>query len=139
MTAPGSIGLLVYDGACGFCANALRRLRGVLPLWPEVVAWQAIDLAAHGLTPEQVVRAAWWIEPGRVPAGGAAAFAALLARQPAKRWRALGWLLSTPPASWVAALVYAVVARTRHRLPAGAATCRASPPPEEGSSGPGGA
>ncbi|QYC40433.1 hypothetical protein Nocox_14085 [Nonomuraea coxensis DSM 45129] len=123
MTARPSTGLLVYDGDCGFCANALSRLRGVLPVWPQVAAWQDLDLEAHELSLSQVTGAAWWVEPGRAPAGGALAFAALLARQPSRRWRWLGRLLSTPPTSWAARLVYVVVARTRHRLPGGTAMC----------------
>ncbi|MGS2640996.1 thiol-disulfide oxidoreductase DCC family protein [Streptosporangium sp. G12] len=114
---------LVYDGDCGFCANALRALRRVLPDWPETFAWQTLDLAHHGLSPEQVARAAWWIERGRAPAGGARAFAALLVWQRSRGWRVLGRLLSVPPVSWAAEPVYAVVARTRHRLPGGTPLC----------------
>ncbi|MER6826937.1 DUF393 domain-containing protein [Streptosporangium sp. NPDC000563] len=114
---------LVYDGDCGFCANALRTLRRVLPDWPDTFAWQALDLAHHGLSPEQVAGAAWWIEQGKAPAGGARAFAALLVWQRSRGWRVLGRLMSVPPVSWAAHLVYAVVARTRHRLPGGTPLC----------------
>ncbi|MCT9928953.1 DUF393 domain-containing protein [Planotetraspora sp. A-T 1434] len=119
MSAP----VLVYDGDCGFCMRSLRLLRRTVPEWPESRAWQAIDLGAHGLTREQVTRAAWWVEPGRPPVGGAEAFAALLRWQPSGRWRLLGRGLSTPPVSWIAAPVYAVVARWRQRLPGGTPMC----------------
>ncbi|WP_326640765.1 DUF393 domain-containing protein [Streptosporangium sp. NBC_01755] len=115
--------LLVYDGDCGFCAASLRRLRRTLPAWPRTSAWQTLDLEEHGLSPEQVTRAAWWIEPGKAPAGGARAFAALLTWQSSRRWRGMGRLLSTPPASWAAELVYTAVSRSRHRLPGGTPMC----------------
>ena len=39
-------------------------------------------------------------------------------------WRVAGHLLLVPPISWVAALVYALVARYRHKLPGGTVACR---------------
>lgn len=115
--------LLVYDGDCGFCAASLRRLRRTLPAWPRTSAWQTLDLEEHGLSPEQVTRAAWWIEPGKAPAGGARGF-----RRPAHlaifpQVARDGEASVDPPASWAAELVYTAVSRSRHRLPGGTPMC----------------
>ncbi|GAA2878626.1 hypothetical protein GCM10010517_40700 [Streptosporangium fragile] len=119
--------LFIYDGDCGFCRHSLDRISRVLPRWPHTRAWQSVDLASVGLTPRQASEAAWWIDSDGVPAGGARAFAALLRWQPARRWRFLGTLLSTPPVSWAAALIYRAVARWRHRLPGATSSCSLSP------------
>ena len=53
--------MLVYDGDCGFCTRCARwvgtRSHGV-----EVVPWQTLDLAALGLSEQQVRTAAYWLD-----------------------------------------------------------------------------
>jgi predicted DCC family thiol-disulfide oxidoreductase YuxK len=39
-------------------------------------------------------------------------------------WKAVGVVLQVPPISWLAALVYVVVAKNRHRLPGGTPACK---------------
>ncbi len=39
-------------------------------------------------------------------------------------WGLIGRLMLVPPVSWLAAAVYAVVARNRHRLPGATDACR---------------
>ena len=51
------------------------------------------------------------------------AVSALLRSQPRFGLRLLGWLIATPPWSWLAAAGYDFVARFRHRLPGGTPAC----------------
>jgi predicted DCC family thiol-disulfide oxidoreductase YuxK len=39
-------------------------------------------------------------------------------------WRLVGRLIITPPVSWLAGPVYALIARNRHRLPGASDSCR---------------
>jgi len=70
-------------------------------------------------------RAAWWIDDRHRDEGARAIARALLAAR--RPWPVVGVVLLTPPVSVLAALVYRVVARHRHRLPGATVTC-ASPP-----------
>lgn len=128
-------GVLVYDGDCGFCTRSARWIEARLPLGYPVVAWQAIpDLAALGLTEADVQRAAWWIDTDGRAHGGARAIArALIACRGA--WSLVGWALLVPPISWLATLVYALVARYRYRLPGATDACRLPAPSAPTSSG----
>ena len=117
--------MLVYDGDCAFCTTSARWLAKRLPDDTEVVPWQQLDdLAALGLSQEDVQREAWWIDAdGRAHGGHLAVGRSLIAAGGA--WRLAGWLLVVPPTSLVARVVYRLVARMRHRLPGGDQSCRA--------------
>ena len=113
-------GRLAYDDDCGFCTASARWLaaRG-----GAVVPWQSLDLAAVGLTEEQVRAEAWWVVGERPVAGGAAAVAAGL-RDCGPPWSLAGRLLQLPLARTVARPAYRWVARNRFRLPGGSGACR---------------
>jgi predicted DCC family thiol-disulfide oxidoreductase YuxK len=68
-----------------------------------------------------------WIDRHGVVSGGAPAVARAL-RAAGIPWSVPGWLLSVPPARWVAPFVYRRVAANRYRLPGGTAACRLPPP-----------
>ncbi|WP_347877910.1 DCC1-like thiol-disulfide oxidoreductase family protein [Salinibacterium sp. ZJ454] len=114
---------LVFDGDCAFCTLWVNRLQEILPIFPDAVPWQWTDLEALALTADDVERFAWVVTPAHQYAGHLA-FSALLRMQP--RWwlRLLGWLIATPPYSWVAASGYAFIAKNRHRLPGGTPACQ---------------
>lgn len=119
---------LVYDGDCGFCTSAVRwipRLR----LRPEVVTpYQTADLTALRLTPHQCEEKLQWVgADGRRGSGHAAVARMMLAS--GVLWRLPGALLLLPPLSWLAALVYRLVADNRGKLPGGTPAC-ALPPAE---------
>jgi hypothetical protein len=80
-----------------------------------VEPWQRLDLRALGLTPTDVADHAWWLAPGGVRRRGHRAIAAAL-RAIGGRWGVVGRLLDLPPVSWLAAVVYVLVARNRHHL-----------------------
>jgi len=114
--------VIIYDGDCAFCTLWVTRLRNSLPVFPEARTSQSINPDDYGLSATDLARYAWYLTPTHQYAGHLAA-SALLRVQPALGLRFAGWLLATPPISWVAALGYRAIARFRHRLPGGTATC----------------
>ncbi len=121
--------LVVFDGDCAFCTASVDRIRNRIRPDVEFVPWQRLDLPALGLTEEQVENAVQWIGSDGGRASGARAGAMLL-RRAARPWRLLGTVMLIPPFSWVAAVVYRLVAQNRHRLPGGTPAC-AFPGPSE--------
>lgn len=116
--------MLIYDGDCAFCTRSAEWVEARLPLGYPVVAWQTLpSLEDVGLTRDDVEGAAWWLDVTGTPQRGHRAIAfALLAI--GAWWALAGRLLLVPPISWLAAVVYALVARYRHRMPGGTAACR---------------
>jgi predicted DCC family thiol-disulfide oxidoreductase YuxK len=106
--------VLVFDGDCAFCTSCARLLER---LGPEatIVAWQVAELDELGITAAQAAEAVRWVEAdGTVRSGHEALAAALVtAGQP---WRTVGWAISLPVVSPLAAAGYRLVARNRHRL-----------------------
>lgn len=123
MTTPASM-VLIYDGDCAFCQRCVDLGARVLPDPVRCEPYQLVDLGELGLTLEQVTTALWWVAAGHPARSGHRAVAALLRSQSPWWWRALGWVIDQPPVSFLAAWVYSVVARNRHRLPGGTAQCR---------------
>jgi predicted DCC family thiol-disulfide oxidoreductase YuxK len=116
-------GLLIFDGACGFCTMVARWAERRLPPGARAVPWQRVeDPARFGLTRDQLSEAAWWIDGRGRPHRGHRAMAHTL-RAFGGAWSATGELMELPPLSWLAAAVYEVVARSRGRLPGIAPAC----------------
>ncbi|WP_214415220.1 thiol-disulfide oxidoreductase DCC family protein [Sphaerisporangium fuscum] len=115
--------VLVYDGDCGFCQLCVDLGYRYLPTMPRVVAWQDLDLAAYGLTVEEVEESVQLVGPYGLRASGARAVAVLLAVQRRPTWHLLGRVMLTPPVSWAAEGVYRVISRNRHRLPGASGAC----------------
>jgi len=115
------VGHVVYDADCGFCTRSAH--------WVDraPVSWQSLDLAAVGATREQADNYAGFLTAeGRIIALGAPAIAAAMRARGG--WTApLGWLMTLPGVRTLAALVYPVVARYRHKLPGGTAACEMPP------------
>jgi predicted DCC family thiol-disulfide oxidoreductase YuxK len=111
-------GHVVYDADCGFCTRYARWVDR------DPVSWQSLDLDAVGATAEQAANFAGFLSSeGRITALGAPAIAAALRARGG--WTApLGWLMTLPGVRSLAALVYPVIARNRHRLPGGTAACK---------------
>lgn len=120
--------MLIFDGDCGFCTTSAHWIQRRLPDDVEVVAWQFVDdLDALGLTVDEADAKVWWITPDGRRHGGHLAIGHAL-RSAGGFWGLIGTMLVTPPASWLAAPVYALVARYRHRMPGGTPACRIDPP-----------
>ncbi|MFT4030370.1 MAG: DCC1-like thiol-disulfide oxidoreductase family protein [Protaetiibacter sp.] len=123
---PATRPILVFDGDCAFCTSWVGRLRELLPRFPEALPYQWIDYAELGLDEYDVTHYAWYVSPTR-QLGGHLALSALLRAQRGCGWRFAGWLVATPPYSFLAAVGYRLVAANRHRLPGGTPACALQP------------
>lgn len=127
---PAAGATLVYDGDCSFCTWSATRGQRVLKADVTIVPWQHADLASLGVDRIAATRAVQWIgAERRVPLAGHQAIAAWLIAS-GLPWSLAGRLMVTPPVSWLAAGVYRLVARNRHRIPgpwrASGSACRVS-------------
>ena len=111
----------VYDGDCAFCSTCARFIERRIPSAAAVVAWQRTDLAALGLTSDECEQAVQWVAADHRASGPDAVARLLL--DAGGWWRLPGWALLFPPVRWVAWPTYRLIARNRHRLPGGTATC----------------
>lgn len=114
--------LLVFDGDCGFCTSSARVAQRWLQL-EHVEPWQYLDLDALGLTRAQCEEAVQWVAvDGSVHPAERAVIAAL--RQARGVWRVLGTVMDLPGIRQLAALIYRLVAKHRHKMPGGTPACR---------------
>lgn len=89
---------------------------------PRLVAWQAADLAALGLTADQCREALQWVgADGRHESAQRAVARTLVGG--GSGWAVLGRFILLPGVDQVAGFVYRWVARNRHRLPGGTLEC----------------
>lgn len=119
--------VLIYDGDCKFCQLSLEFGIRHLTTFPKYVAFQKIDPAKFGLSVEQVRTQIWLANEGPAsirPLGGHLAAGEILLMQKNLLYRVFGWLIKTPPTSFLADLVYRWVAKNRHRLPGGTRQCK---------------
>jgi predicted DCC family thiol-disulfide oxidoreductase YuxK len=121
-------GLLLFDGDCGFCTSVARWARRRLPHHVGVTPWQFVpDLGRLGLTVDEVSTAAYWIDGRGGGHRGHMAFAEAF-RAMGGGWRVVGSAMRIPPLSRLAAVVYELIARNRHRLPGSTPACRVPAP-----------
>lgn len=119
--------VLIYDGDCKFCQLSLEFGIRHLKTFPKYVAFQKIDPTKFGLTIDQVRTQIWLVDQGSgstKPKGGHLAAGQILTMQRNLFYKALGWLIKTPPTSFLADVVYRWVAKNRHRLPGGSRQCK---------------
>jgi predicted DCC family thiol-disulfide oxidoreductase YuxK len=118
--------VLIYDGDCKFCQLSLEFGIRHLPTFPKYVAFQKIDSTKFGLTIDQVRTQIWLVDQdgSAKPKGGHLAAGEILTMQRNLFYKALGWLIKTPPTSFLADVVYRWVAKNRHRLPGGSRQCK---------------
>lgn len=118
--------LLVFDGECGFCTTAARFVERRFRDEAHAAPWQLLGeeaLSALGLSAHDAAQAAWWVtREGALERGHRAVGRALQAGGGGRAL--LGWFVLHPPPSLLAAVVYRVVVRYRHRLPGGTPACR---------------
>ena len=114
--------MLIYDGDCGFCTQMARWLGGHLPERFVVTPWQGLDLAAFGLTEQDVSTAAYWVDEDGAHRGSTGIARCLVAM--GKPWSIAGCAMAVPPLSWLARGVYRLIANNRYRLPGSTDACR---------------
>ena len=115
--------LLIFDGDCAFCTSSAGWIERRLPDGVRVAPWQILELDTYGLTERDVTTAAYWIDDaGRAHRGHLGIGRSLIAA--GGGWAVAGRLIITPPISWVAKPVYALIARYRHRMPGATEACR---------------
>jgi predicted DCC family thiol-disulfide oxidoreductase YuxK len=106
--------ILITDGNCGFCQRSASKLARIVPEgWINVPHTELTE--TYGLTQEQLAHSVWLIErPESEPVrhSGAKAVGKVL-RIRGGLWGAIGWLTFVPPASWIAAGMYRLVANNR--------------------------
>ena len=106
--------ILITDGNCAFCQRSANKLARIAPEgWINVPNTELTD--TYGLTQEQLAHSVWLIEqPESDPVrhSGAKAVGKVL-RIRGGLWGAIGWLTFIPPASWIAAGMYRLVANNR--------------------------
>ena len=122
---------LIFDGDCAFCtssahwlARCLHRSQGPNA---RLVPWQFTDLAALGATAERAQREALWVASDGTIYGGAAAFAEWLKFR-GGAYGVVGRVINLPVVRALAAVVYRVIAKNRHRMPGGSPACALPPP-----------
>ena len=115
--------MLVFDGDCGFCTASARWIEARLPTGTPVEPWQSLDLETLGLTEPDVTTAAYWIDDsGHAHRGHDGIGRALIIA--GGFWAVIGRIIITPPVSWPARPVYALIAKNRHRLPGSTDACK---------------
>ena len=118
--------VLIYDGDCKFCQLSLEFGIRHMKIFPLYVAFQKIEPSSFGLTEKQVRSEIWLVDNGphqNLRLGGHLAAAAILQMQANLFYRVAGFLMKTPPTSWLAKVAYRWIARNRHRLPGGTKQC----------------
>lgn len=117
------MGLLVFDGDCGFCTSAVAFARRWIGSDIEAVPWQHADLASLGLTEAGCQEAVQYRDnDGSWSSAGAAVIALLRDARPPWSW--LGQVLAFSAVARVVELVYVFVAKNRHSFPGGTPACQ---------------
>jgi predicted DCC family thiol-disulfide oxidoreductase YuxK len=114
--------ILIFDGDCAFCTRSAGFITRRIKPGTGVQPWQAADLDALGLTPQQCSAAVQWVGNSGENRSGAAAITAML-REAGPGWSALGAIGELPGIRSLAAATYQVIASNRHRLPGSTAAC----------------
>ena len=131
MAAVPDVPWLIFDGDCAFCTSSAHWLAGRLdrPRGPNarLTPWQFTDLAALGTTAERAQREALWVGTDGTIYGGAAASAEWLKFRGGP-YAVAGSVMDLPVVRALAAAVYRVIAKNRHRMPGGTPACALPPP-----------
>jgi predicted DCC family thiol-disulfide oxidoreductase YuxK len=122
---------LIFDGDCAFCTSSAywlaRRLHRQVGPNARIVPWQFTDLSALGITAARAQREALWVGTEGAIYGGAPAFAEWL-RFRGGPYGVAGYVMELPVVRTLAAAVYRVIAKNRHRMPGGSPACALPPP-----------
>lgn len=126
MLAAASPPVLLFDADCAVCTRS-ARVGMELGLRAAIVPLQSVDLAALGVDAARAVREIPFVDARARVSYGADAIAAALATG-GIAGRVASRVMRTPRVRAVAARVYQVIARHRHRLPGSSAACQVPVP-----------
>ena len=116
------MGVLIFDGDCGFCTWSVDQLRRWVRPRAQIVAWQVAPLSEMGLTPKTCEVAVQWVaDNGEISAGGRAVCALL--RSSPQPWPILGVLGSLPVIAPIVDWGYRLIAANRSKLPGATPAC----------------
>ena len=122
---------LIFDGDCAFCTSSAHWLARRLhrPTGPNarLIPWQFTDLAALGTTAERAQREALWVGTDGDHLRRRSSFCPV-AQIPRRRVRGCWPCEDLPVVRALAAAVYRVIAKNRHRMPGGSPACALPPP-----------
>lgn len=108
------MGVVIFDGQCGFCRRRVEWLRKHTKSDLEILAWQEADLELFALTKEQCQERVQWVRESEHASGGAAIARCLQGcGQP---WRILGSMMRLPGVRSLAEIGYRIVAANRGHL-----------------------
>lgn len=113
--------LFVFDGDCAFCSSANRLLLRMTKNKIESRPYQHLNLAALGLTLDQVQTAVQYVTKEKRFSGARAIAEYLIDSRTA--WSIAGRIMRFPVILSFAEIVYELVAANRHRLPGGTPEC----------------
>jgi predicted DCC family thiol-disulfide oxidoreductase YuxK len=116
--------VLLYDGDCAFCTRCAHVVKRIGPD-AEIVAFQLTNLGELEMTKEQAAAALQWVEVDGTVRSGHEAIASMLSSA-GRIWKIVGRAVLLPGISWMAAEVYRLVAKNRHRLPGSTPACAAT-------------
>ena len=113
--------LMIFDGDCAFCSSSARVLRKLTKNNLPIEPYQFLKLSDYDLNEELTSKAVYYVTSQESYAGAKAIARFLLdSKTP---WALLGFLLNLPVIISIAELVYAWIAKNRHRLPGGTPEC----------------
>ncbi|UKY47833.1 thiol-disulfide oxidoreductase DCC family protein [Streptomyces inhibens] len=115
--------VLAFDGDCGFCQAAIKKISSQGRPSVHAMPWQFLPQSMTEPYLDRLDREVLLLANGRVLASGAEALAAYMKRSPALCYRVAGAAICMPLLRQCAHGVYRWVARNRHRMPGGSASC----------------
>lgn len=117
------IGLVIYDGDCGFCTKTVIRLTKCLgKKAPNFSTFQSIDLSEFNLTLDQVQMEMKYVDRNGRIWGGAHAFRNVF-KDANGVWLLVAGLMSMPLIKQAASLLYRKIAVNRQKMPGASEAC----------------
>lgn len=121
-----SSGQLIFDGDCAICTRCADFARARLATEYEVKPWQRLDLSEFALSVDDVTTAVYWVDDKGTNHRGHTGVAKTAIAM-GGIYGLVGRVLLVPPFSWIASVVYKVIAKNRDKIPGGTAECKLDP------------
>ncbi|MCH2620476.1 MAG: DUF393 domain-containing protein [Acidimicrobiales bacterium] len=106
---------VIYDGGCGLCQSLASWASEKTVKDLEFIDSESIEPENYGLSRKDFDKYIWLIQSDQKKIKGVFAIAEILKRM-GFSWMILGFIILTPPFSFAATGVYALVAKNRKRF-----------------------